>query len=761
MIDFANRRFTIRIGRAGKPLKSGEHIARRTSTMGRKTSARRVSVRNSTALKRAPSGASGLHRGASVHRSQSALRRGASVKRAPSSTRRTSKRISAIAQNGQLVLPEPASPNTVAQATAPGEPEPAASLASPVTSPKSSKSFLSKLTSRFRGRSKIPKAEQNHPSLDLVTQGITDGITAMPSASSLAPVSPVQRSPSMRSPSPGSRVTFVDTIEPTKSENDTSDRAVGSESPPDSGLPDAAQKDSSDLAPVVDDNGDDDGEWVDAEDDEVNSEPRKSLGAKLDNMVDPMGSSLAQDVPQPSGDLGSSVISLEVGPGTHTEDQPKTNTSLPSDLSCGASGQIVNGEVSSGTSIPAKRESRRPRLPQIIVPTLSSNNPYRVPLPPSPSGPPSTISETNPFRTLLPATPGLTVDTANADEIVPPPSPSILLTPALDVDGFESSTGRKSNDTLAVDYAQVPLPPSPAPSSVFARNSEEDSPTSERGTIARANSMSTLGGRSLSTAPSTRGPSTPTSMRIPGHPAMAHFSFGGPRSPSLNVEDWDSGEEERRGRSLEVQDGKRRMRSVSPKLDAVLEGDESRGSSKASLEAAEASSEDKPASALPLIEEDATFGKKSSDDSESEDEDECGFYAFAERQIVEDKKALDARQANTPKRSKTMSFLNVGFGKRKSAIGELPQSPPRSSTSSRLLGLPVPGPKRSSTLMAPSGDDRTSRLMGQRSSTLLAEPLSPREAVSPMIYTAGDIQSAAGEIEDDESRRLCEAAFLF
>ena len=55
-----------------------------------------------------------------------------------------------------------------------------------------------------------------------------------------------------------------------------------------------------------------------------------------------------------------------------------------------------------------------------------------------------------------------------------------------------------------------------------------------------------------------------------------------------------------------------------------------------------------------------------------------------------------------------------------------------------------------------------SRLMpSQGSSTLLAEPLSPREAVSPTIYTAGDIQAAAGAIQDDESRRLCEAAVMF
>lgn len=86
MLDFASRRFTIRIGR--KP------IGRRTSVAGRRTSTRR-SVRNST-LRRAPSAASGgLQRGASVRRSQSGVRRGASVRRAPSS-HRNSKRMSAL-----------------------------------------------------------------------------------------------------------------------------------------------------------------------------------------------------------------------------------------------------------------------------------------------------------------------------------------------------------------------------------------------------------------------------------------------------------------------------------------------------------------------------------------------------------------------------------------------------------------------------------------------------------------------------------------
>ncbi|KAG8712423.1 hypothetical protein FRC11_000194, partial [Ceratobasidium sp. 423] len=302
MIDFANRRFTIRIGRASKrPLKTGEHIARRTSTVGRKTSTRRVSVRNSAALKRAPSGAGGLHRGASVHRSPSALRRGASVKRTPSAARRNSKRISTIAQNGQRLLPELASSETAIPAT--DKPESTVPLTSPVASSTSPKSFLGKLTSRFRGRSKVPKAEGNHPSLDLVTQGIAGSLTAAPSSSNLAPLSPAPRSPSLRSPSPGSRVTFVDTVGPTKSEKELSNCVAESGSQPIPTSPDAGQKGCSDLAPaIVDDNSDNDGEWVDAEDDQADSEPRKSADMKLDNMDNI------------SRDPGAPAISLEVGP---------------------------------------------------------------------------------------------------------------------------------------------------------------------------------------------------------------------------------------------------------------------------------------------------------------------------------------------------------------------------------------------------------------------------------------------------------------
>ncbi|CAE6411053.1 unnamed protein product [Rhizoctonia solani] len=714
--------------------------------------------------------------------------------------------MSAVAQNTQLLFP-PSSLEMPMSTTGNDEPEATTSLASPVTSPTSPKSFLSKLTSRFRGRSKVPKVEENHPSLDLVTQGITGSLTAPLLPASPAAAQHVPDSPSLRSPSPNSRVTFVDAPESSNSENKARSSVVQGAPLLDPTSPNIMQETCDTVPVVVDDDGYDDGEWIDAEEDEAGSEVRKSLGLKSGASIHLMNEgNLAHDAPRHSGDLGVPVTSPAIA-DPRAEDQPNPDTVsaslqalLLNDLPRNTSGpdarvnqwlvdtplvqlndqvstnlgQVENGAIASGASTPSKRDSRRPRPPQIIVPPLSSNNPYRVPLPPSPSGLTSAVSETNPFHSLISTDQGLTTYAPTGEEAVPPPSPSILPTPALELNGFDLSTGRKSSETLTLDYAQVPLPPSPSPSSISAaRNSEEalSTPDADKKSITRANSMSTLGGRSLSTAPSTRGPTTPTSMRFPGHPALAHFTFGGPSSPGLNVEDCEAGEEERRGRSLEVQDGKRRMGSASPKLDAVQEGDESRRSSKASFEATELNlgSEDKPTGTLPSIEENSMFGKKAEDDSESEHEDECGFYAFAERQLVEDKKASDAKQANTPKRSKTMSFLNVGFGKRKGAIGEPPQSPPapssvsRSATSSRLLALPAAGPKRSSTLMAPPpGGNRISRLMpAQRSSTLLAEPLSPREAVSPTMYTAGDIQSEAGKIEDDESRRLCEAAFLF
>lgn len=216
------------------------------------------------------------------------------------------------------------------------------------------------------------------------------------------------------------------------------------------------------------------------------------------------------------------------------------------------------------------------------------------------------------------------------------------------------------------------------------------------------------------------------------------------------------------------------MRSVSPQLDAVLEGDESRRSSRASFEGTEltSSADAKPTlNLLPAVEEDVKFGRRNSDDTDSEHEDETGFFAFAERQLEEQKKVAEMQQLAVPKRSKTMSFLAAGFGKRKSTAGDLsesasPGSVSRSATSPQLLGLPPTGPKRSSTLLAPSssvgGANRLSRLVpGQRSSTMLAEPLSPRVALSPTMYSAGDIQAAAGKIEDEESRRLSEAVFMF
>ncbi|KAF8754145.1 hypothetical protein RHS01_06242 [Rhizoctonia solani] len=697
MLDFTNRRFTIRIGRASKPLKTGEHIARRTSTLGRKTSARRVSVRNSTALKRAPSGAGGVNRGASVRRSQSALRRGPSVKRTSSTTRRNSKRMSTMAQNSQLLAPPSSSLDIPVSTSETDEPEATASLTSPVTSPTSPKSFLSKLTSRFRSK-----------------QGSKGGLTAALPSTDLTPVSHIPDPPSLRSPSPTSRVTFVDACEPSKSKSEPQSpssvvQAITSAYP--------TQKDA-----VLDDEGNDDGEWIDAEDDEVDLEPRKSLGLKSGASIDLMHEGIpAHNVPRHSGDLGLASWDQSnpdpLAASLHAlllNDQPRDTSS--------SDARAENGTIPSGASTPPNENRGNLVHHKLSFPlfrvTIHTGSITTLALRPL-----STVSETNPFRSLIFGEQGLTTNALPTEETAPPPSPSILLTPALELNGFELGTASVEHVRRSKQRRHIPTT------------------DGDKKSIARVNSMSTLGGRSLSTAPSTRGPTTPTSMRFPGHPALAHFTFGGPSSPSLNVEDCEAGEEERRGRSLEVQDSKRRMRSVSPKLDAVQEGDESRRSSKASFEAGElnVNPEDKPMGALPLIEENATFGKRSDGDSESEHEDECGFYAFAERQLEEDKRATDAK----PKRSKTMSFLNVGFGKRKSAIGE-PQSPPstsvsRSATSSRLLALPAAGPKRSSTLMAPPpGGNRISRLVPtQRSSTLLAEPLSPREAVSPIMYTAG------------------------
>lgn len=502
--------------------------------------------------------------------------------------------------------------------------------------------------------------------------------------------------------------------DPTINPNSTSSLVVANESPDGPAVP---------AAEVVDGGDDDEGEWVDAEDDDGDLEPHTANNPESDVQIDsPHASNVVhQQVASFEEPRGTQVptpvkdpLVTSKGPGIEqtSDDQPKAaalfaplQVSLLGDLAndtLGADARVsqwlavtpaaivgepeveeeqadANGaEAISSTTASAKRESKqRPRPPQIIVPTLASNNPYRAPLPPSPSpsnlG--SNLAENNPFRPLV-STPGLLAETSTAEEFVPPPSPSILLTPAHEFDDLAGlDFTRKSNDTLTVDGAQVPLPPSPSPSSVSANLDNDESPilaspSSDKPTIARAGSVSTSGGRSLSTAPSTRGPTTPTSMRFPGHPDMAGFSFGGPSSPSLKVEDCEEGEDERRGRSLEVQDGKRRMRSVSPKLDAVLEGDESQRSSRASVDG-----DKPPLSPLPVLEETVKFGKKSMDeDSESEHEDECGFYAFAERQLVEDKKVAEARQLEVPKRSKTMSFLNVGFGKRKSTVGDAPPS---------------------------------------------------------------------------------------
>ncbi|KAG8737023.1 hypothetical protein FRC10_008649 [Ceratobasidium sp. 414] len=800
MLDFATRRFT-RLGRGNKSgLVSGESANKRASVVGRKTSARRVSVRNSSALRRAPSGAGGLHRGTSVRSSQSAVRRGTSVRRAPSAARRNSKRMSAYVDG----IP-PAS-SFQPPSTEPATLKPPVSPDTPVQPPPTSKSFFSKLTSRFRGRSKPPKL--HIPSSPQLAPE-SSAIAATFSATNLSPAGfAPPRSPSLRSPSPGSRVTFVDTpFEPAKvPECQTDNSPVPRvDTPP---AVEAVKKlpEEADPTPLVEEivdegNGSDD-EWVDADDDGLDPEPRIPTASNDDSAH---AGSTEPAVPEPASEIETSEkIPPPAKSGETARDQPEVvhlQADVLTDLAQGSIGVdvrvsqwladtpvvVVDGESKSEgdgrvkslegivdggeAQVEAAALSKvevRKRPPRIIVPdSLSSNNPFRVSLPPSPS-PSSTLPETNPFRSLITAESSLAVEASSPESLIPPPSPSIFLTPAGQHDEFDLDLLRECEELLAVDSTQVPLPPSPSPSHASLASPVDDPPVSPSSpnvaTVTRNGSVSTSGGRSLSTTPSTRGPATPTSIRIPGHPAFAHFSFGGPHSPSLKVEDWEEGEEDR-GRSLEVGSGKRRMRSTSPGLDAVLEGDESRRS-RASIEELErkGSPEPKqPLSPLPIVEHATTFGQKRGDDTESEHEDEDGFFAFAEHRLVEEeRKAAETRQLEVPKRSKTMSFLGVGFGKRKSTVGDpRPMSPAmtRSATSGGLLSLPTPAPKRSSTLEV--SPNRLSRLMpGQRSSTMM--PLAePRVALSPTMYSIGDIHTETGKIEDDESRRLSEAVFMF
>ncbi|KAG8794993.1 hypothetical protein FRC12_019320 [Ceratobasidium sp. 428] len=811
MIDFKSRRFTVRLGRNNKSgLVSGEQANKRASIVGRKASVRRrVSTRNTGALRRAPSGAGGLNRGASVRRSQSGVRRGASVRRAPSAARRTSKRMSAYVDG---ITPSPSFQ------TSDAETGPAATLKPPVlldqahiqptTSPAPSKSFFSKLTSRFRGRSKTSKAQT-------VISTQPSALAATFSATNLSPVGCAPpRSPSLRSPSPGSRVKFVDT--PVEEPSTASDAPADNNPPADPRVESSPVSEEEKKSPevsdptpaqqeIVDESDGPDDEWVDAEDENLDLEPHISPAASNDPAIvsEHVENTITQPaVPEPA----STEVDIPEQPVAAAHDAKSEETARDQDLLAavrlqtevvdhlvhdsvgldvrvnqwlavtpdvivkeesqlegdGPVQSLESGEVQTQVALPKAEARRRP--PHIIVPgtpSLSSNNPFRVPLPPSPS--PSTLPETNPFRSLIAANSSLTAETLSPEGFVPPPSPSILLTPAVHED-LELS--RSSDELLAVDSTQIPLPPSPSPSYASLAQQSEDSPVSPSTTAAnmrRNGSVSTSGGRSLSTAPSTRGPTTPTSIRIPGHPALAHFSFGGPRSPSLKIEDWEEGEEERRGRSLEVASSKRRMRSTSPGLDAVLEGDESRRSSKTSIEGLERKGSPElkqPLSPLPVVEEVTTFGSKRDDDTDSQHEDEDGFFAFAEQQLEKDRKAAEVRQLEVPKRSKTMSFLG-GFGKRKSTVGDpRPMSPPAAASSGGLLGLPTQGPKRSSTLL-PESSNRISRLMpAQRSSTMmtLAEP---RVALSPTMYTVGDIHTETGKIEDDESRRLSEAVFMF
>ncbi|QRW03615.1 hypothetical protein RhiLY_02614 [Ceratobasidium sp. AG-Ba] len=792
MLDFKSRRFIVRLGRNNK---SGEPVNKRASIVGRKLSARRVSVRNSTALRRAPSGAGGLQRGTSVRRSPSGVRRGASVRRAPSSARRNSQRASLYVDGNPPASSSPA-PNAETGPATTLVPEP--SSVQPAANPAPSLSFLSKLAIRFRGRSKKTQA-QPAPS--------PSAIAATFSATNLSPIGIAPpRSPSLRSPSPGSRVTFVDTAHPNRVSAIETDNTPAQPGVDTSAVEEAEklpQKSGFDIPmEIVDEPEGAEDEWVDAEDDIPHPEPHVlnknnvigSVHADSVMAQSAVPECASEEVQIPENILSSAPVTNSENPAKDQLEVVRLQADLLSDLGRESIGvdvrvsqwlaitpvvapdegsQSLNdgrGSLEDGakTAVIPKVEAKR-RPPHIVVPgsssTLSSKNPFRVPLPPSPSpsNVPPTLPETNPFR----AESSLAAEASSPDGLIPPPSPSIFLTPAAKDESPDVS--RNSDELLAVDCAQFPLPPSPSPSHVSLPQTDEvsrcASPPATTATVTRNGSVSTSGGRSLSTAPSTRGPATPTSARIPGHPAFAHFSFGGPRSPSLKIEDWEEGEEERRGRSLEVSGSKRRMRSTSPGLDAVLEGDESRRSSKASIEGFErkAGTETaQPLSPLPVLEEDTTFGRKGSEDTETEPEDADGFFAFAEQQLERERKVAEARQLDAPKRSKTISFLS--FGKRKSTLADpMPMPTSRSATPSGLLSPPLPTPKRSSTLAASASDssNRVSRLLpGQRSSTMMPAA-EPRVALSPTMYTVGDIHTETGKIEDEESRRLSEAVFMF
>ncbi|KAG9091031.1 hypothetical protein FRC07_011948, partial [Ceratobasidium sp. 392] len=579
------------------------------------------------------------------------------------------------------------------------------------------KSFFSKLTSRFRSRSKTPNGQIN-----ISTQ--PSAIAATFSATNLSPVgyAPL-RSPSLRSPSPGSRVKFVDTIEESSKVSDTpAENTPAVEPRVDSPLvleavktePQESDSTSPHQEAVEESDGPED-EWVDAEDDD--SEPRISPTASSDGIIasthaenptaqpvvperastevevaekvvpftqDANSEETAKDRDLPAvihlqADILNGLTQESLGIDVRVNEWLAVTPVAEESKARDPAESLEGGEVQIEATLPKIETKKRP--PHIVVPSLpslSSNNPFRVPLPPSPSpsNVASTLAENNPFKSLIAADSSLAADSLSPEGLVPPPSPSILLTPAAQDDVFDLEPPRDSDELLVVDSTQVPLPPSPGPLRVTIPQSQDslESSPSDGPRATRAGSVSTSGGRrSLSTAPSTRGPTTPTSARIPGHPALAHFSFGGPRSPGLKIEDWEDGEEERRGRSLEVASSKRRMRSTSPGLDAVLEGDEGRRNPETSIDEVKLEPELKqPLSPLPVVEEVTTFGSpKRGDDTDGDHEDETdGFFAFAEQQMEKERKVAETRQLDVPKRSKTMSFLGVGFGKRKSTMGD-------------------------------------------------------------------------------------------
>ncbi|KAF9048565.1 hypothetical protein BJ165DRAFT_1592669 [Panaeolus papilionaceus] len=97
----------------------------------------------------------------------------------------------------------------------------------------------------------------------------------------------------------------------------------------------------------------------------------------------------------------------------------------------------------------------------------------------------------------------------------------------------------------------------------------------------------------------------------------------------------------------------------------------------------------------------------------------------------------------TPNRSKTLS----------------PSSPPP-APSSFWSRAPTRANTRSPTLSPPTSPRGFSYYGSNNNSAATAAAVSPRKAVSPIVYNAGDISKQASAIEDEETRRMTELAFM-